>query len=184
MHEPEHITVNILNPTDTFFVGDFHFDHTNIIEYANRPFKSTEEMNLTMLNNYNNAVNDSSLVFFLGDMAFGKDSKKPRWWLSQLKGNIIYIKGSHDNGIRPTSIGLNALRVCDLCEFKFERIEFLLTHIPVSVKNYGGWNIHAHTHDHDQKNLDKRKFCVSVEAINYTPISLIKIIEEIHGSSN
>ncbi len=32
-----------------FFTSDTHFNHTNIIQYCQRPFKSTDEMNEAMI---------------------------------------------------------------------------------------------------------------------------------------
>ena len=39
-----------------FFTSDTHFNHTNIIRYCDRPFRSTDEMNEKMIDNWNSAV--------------------------------------------------------------------------------------------------------------------------------
>ena len=39
-----------------FFTSDTHFNHTNIIRYCDRPFKSTDEMNEKLIGNWNSAV--------------------------------------------------------------------------------------------------------------------------------
>jgi calcineurin-like phosphoesterase family protein len=164
---------NILNPDNTFFIGDFHFDHTNVIKYCNRPFQSTEEMNKVMLDNYNRVVKDNSIVFFLGDMAFDRGSHPAKWWLSQLQGNIIFIKGSHDKGVRPTNTEdcyLSLVIDTDLGKT-------LLTHEPQEGKEY--WQIHAHTHSTKMLDVELKRVCVSVEAINYTPVSLQQIYKSI-----
>jgi len=39
-----------------WFTADFHFGHNNIIPYCNRPFRSVEEMDLTILERLNASV--------------------------------------------------------------------------------------------------------------------------------
>lgn len=39
-----------------FFTSDTHFNHTNILRYCNRPFKTVGQMNETIITNWNNVV--------------------------------------------------------------------------------------------------------------------------------
>lgn len=78
-------------------IADTHFYHTNIIKYCDRPFSSTEEMDITMIDNWNSVVNPEDTTYHLGDFAFGKGS---RWRIAEyramLNGKIILFKGNHD----------------------------------------------------------------------------------------
>jgi calcineurin-like phosphoesterase family protein len=78
-----------------FFTSDTHFGHDNIIKFCDRPFKNIEEMDYKLIENWNKKVPQDGLVFHLGDFAWGGYEfwKKIR---DQLNGEIILIKGNHD----------------------------------------------------------------------------------------
>lgn len=170
-----------------WLIGDTHFDHTNIIRYCNRPFASTEEMNNCILRNWRKTIKPKDVVYFLGDMTFGRGSRKPRWWAAQLSGKIIWIKGSHDHGIRPSSIVEGIEKVALNCYITCNGIEFMLVHDPFDaiLNAWRGWIIHAHNHDnrpHIDNRFGHKRISVSVEVINYKPISLATIVREIGGT--
>ena len=76
--------------------SDTHFNHANIIKYCNRPFSSVEEMNETIIANWNKVVSERDIVYHLGDFALGDKSLIPNI-LRRLNGCIKVIMGNHDN---------------------------------------------------------------------------------------
>lgn len=79
---------------NTFFTSDSHWNHSRIIELCKRPFKDVEEMNNSLIENWNKVVPKDGTVFHLGDFAFGGSSI----WndiLDQLNGKIYLILGNH-----------------------------------------------------------------------------------------
>lgn len=64
----------------TWFTGDWHLGHTNIIRYCNRPFKDVTEMNSSLINNINELVMPNDRIINLGDVAFkGAEEMLPKW---------------------------------------------------------------------------------------------------------
>jgi calcineurin-like phosphoesterase family protein len=78
-----------------FFTSDTHANHGNIIDFCNRPFADSEEMDRVMVERWNEKVPEDGIVFHLGDFAWGGYNvwKKFR---DQLNGRIVLIKGNHD----------------------------------------------------------------------------------------
>lgn len=154
---------------NTWLISDTHFDHNNIIRYCGRPFSSVTEMNTVLLDNWNSLVQPQDTIYFLGDLAFGRGSRPAQWWLRQLKGNIMLIKGSHDNGLSAPHYRILHTALGDT----------LLLHDPADIPDWWpGWTIHGHSHNtRPFIDPESKLVNVSVEAIDYRPVSLERIIE-------
>ena len=81
----------------TFFTSDLHFGHSNIIIYDNRPFSSVDEMDLELIKRWNAKVSNEDTVYVIGDMFIGINPDYIYNILDSLNGNIVLIKGNHDN---------------------------------------------------------------------------------------
>lgn len=162
-----------------WLISDTHFDHANIIRYCSRPFGSVQAMNLTMLYSWNKTVESDDIVYFLGDMSFGRHSRQAWYWLDLLNGRKIFIRGSHDQEIR----GDNVLKIIDMEMIQVDSIPFLLVHNTFNpiANGWDGWIIHGHSHNHVPF-LDSKRINVSVEVIGYKPISLYEILERIKNA--
>ena len=53
-----------------YFISDTHFYHHRILEYTNRPFDRIEDMNETIIENWNKVVTPKDTVYHLGDVGF------------------------------------------------------------------------------------------------------------------
>lgn len=73
--------------------SDTHFNHANIIKYCNRPFSSVEEMNETIVENWNKVVSWDDIIYHLGDFALGDKSLIPNI-LGRLNGRVKIIMGN------------------------------------------------------------------------------------------
>lgn len=50
-----------------YYIADTHFGHKNILTLCNRPFESIEQMNLTLIENWNSKVKNNDHIYILGD---------------------------------------------------------------------------------------------------------------------
>lgn len=156
-----------------FLIGDLHLDHENIIEYCGRPFDSVAEMNTYMVRRWNETVGTGDLVYYLGDVSFGRGSRSAKFWLPKLNGRKILVKGNHDR-----SRDLRGFEWYNSLVRSYNGAKFLLIHTPLEApEDWSGWIIHGHHHDN---NLNRYPFIeranqtinVSAEVLNYKPIEL------------
>ncbi len=169
------IKLTIEQIPNTYLIADTHFDHKNIIRYCHRPFPDVKAMNSIILQNWQHTVRSDSLVFFLGDMSYGRGARPSSWWLRKLPGRIIYIRGNHEIG-KPRGNNVVAMAYKIILDANGE--QFYLTHDPANIpSDWDGWGIHGHKHN-TVPFIDyrKKRVCVSVEAINYRPLNLASLL--------
>lgn len=147
-----------------YIIGDLHFGHSAMVDRFGRPFSSVDEMNLIIIQNWNNIVTPIDRVYLLGDVSM---NRKYLNLCSQLNGKKVLIKGNHD-----------IFRLKDYLPY-FEDIRsyiiedwIVVSHMPILLGDGGKFigNIHAHVHSNDIN--DYRYINVSAERVNYTPVLL------------
>lgn len=128
---------------NVFFTADEHFSHYNAIKYSNRPFKSVEEMNETLINNHNSIVGKDDITFHLGDFTLLNSIE----WvhkdlIDQLNGEHIFLKGSHDYWMKDK----NSLTLVDLMvdNYHITLCHYCLRTWPRS--HYNSWHLYGHSH--------------------------------------
>lgn len=165
----------------TFVMADPHFGHHGTAcvfkredGQPMRPFSSVEEQDETMVANWNRVVRPGDKVYVLGDVTM-----KPRLMqevMPRLVGKKTLIRGNHDIGkIKDYLKWFGEVHACRKMD------GFLMTHIPIHpncVSRYGA-NVHGHLHWRTID--DPRYLCVSVEQINYTPISFEEVRERLRN---
>ena len=67
-----------------FFTSDLHLGHENCIRLCNRPFSSIEEMDETLIENWNRKVTGKDTVYILGDLIY-RSKKPPEEYLRRLR---------------------------------------------------------------------------------------------------
>jgi calcineurin-like phosphoesterase family protein len=169
-----------------FFISDPHFFHKNIIKYCNRPFSSVDEMNETMIENYNRLVKPKHSVLWCGDCFFAKN-KESRKIMTRLNGEKHLVLGNHDSdpfnmvsrGFSSVvdeiclSIAGRKVKICHYDQWEFrspwdDRYESLRP-----LVNPDEILIHGHTHQKSPVLLNQLN--VGVDAWNFGPVSFDEV---------
>jgi len=164
-----------------FYTSDQHFFHANIIKYCKRPFSSVEQMNQTLINNWNKKVTNKDNVYILGDLSWGSIDQTLEI-LKQLKGRKYFIKGNHDGFI------LNGIRgqfewVRDYAMIKDDGQKVVLFHYPIyawDCQFHGSIHLYGHIHNNYEQYPElltwKNAYNVGVEVNDYEPKTLKEIL--------
>jgi len=158
-----------------WFTADHHFEHENIIKYENRPFESVSKMNKTMIEKWNEYVDEVDVVYVLGDFSWGSTALV-RDLLKKLNGYKYIVIGSHD-----TKIGSSVNRGFDgvfpeLAILELDNTRLILKHEP----SYTLEGIFLCGHVHGKWKTLRNDFGgfnlnVGVDVRDYRPISLHEI---------
>ena len=166
-----------------FYTADLHFGHEKIIELAYRPFKTIEEMDKTLIENWNRKVGKNDLIYVIGDFTI-LNTAKYKEYTDQLNGQKYLILGNHDRPHPKGFIGISQYHTVRdgnyrvimfhwAIEFWQGRMEKDYCDKPV---------VHFHGHSHGLiKNEPLNRFDVGVDCWNYEPVTLKEIL---NGNSN
>lgn len=171
-----------------FITSDTHFGHANIIKYCKRPFADVEEMNETLVANWNAVVSSEDEVWHLGDLALGKAPDIIAIG-RQLNGKKYLLRGNHDRnnwsvyaaaGFKQAmGWGKTAVGTKHIGDFGY----LYFSHRPPTdeqlQKTYARLWIHGHTHStHGVMNrLRPRTMDMSVEGWDYAPVAWPEIVK-------
>jgi calcineurin-like phosphoesterase family protein len=156
-----------------FFTADEHYFHDKIRAYCARPFASVEEMNDTLIANFNAVVSKQDVTIHAGDFAFGHTNDINKI-IAQLNGNHIFLKGSHDRWMQNSAkfmwrgtVKGQFIVACHYALRTWERA------------HYGSWQVYGHSHG----NLPPigKQWDVGVDNNDFKPVSfeqLQKIMEK------
>jgi len=193
----------ILTDVD-YVVSDLHVNHQNIIKYCRSDrFAETEEglddMNWTLLANWNRTVDPDDTVVFVGDFAWLRDAdavtqRKVDNLSATLNGEIIFIRGDHDH-VRPSTVDAWTYAVA----IQHKGRSYFVSHFPGDTPaslpgggmspefehhlpaNYAerldGWRIHGHHHNNWPEhyplvNPEQQTINCSVELTDYRPLAM------------
>ena len=148
-----------------FVTSDTHFFDELLLgltDFAVRPFLLASMMNETIIENWNKVVAPSDTVYHLGDIAvhFIRPERKSHQdvydVLKRLNGNLVLIKGNHDNRALFKYLAKHNYEVNGKPKFtfhdvgtliKYDHRQYYLTHYPLMLGIAPKIiNLHGHIH--------------------------------------
>ena len=158
-----------------YYISDLHIGHKNVLNcehstnFDNRPFKTFEEMNETIINNINTVCNRGDDLYLVGDIVWRVNDESISL-ISRIKPKMHLIRGNHEN-LKDSRYTRLFCEICDYKELsdniKGKNYGVVLSHYPIMFWNkmrqvnndgsikYKGYNIllYGHTHNTEEENL-------------------------------
>ena len=140
-----------------YFIADLNFGHKNCMSFDNRPFKTIEEHDETIIKNWNNVVGIDDEVYLLGDISWYNSTKTIEIF-NNLNGNIHLIKGNHDDKLlrnkelQKRFVEITNYKELDIGDGKI----IVLCHYPIPCFNkhyYGSYHFYGHVHTGFEDNM-------------------------------
>ena len=162
-----------------YFTADNHYCHKNIIKYESRPFNSVEEMNETLIDNWNRKVKSKDEIYILGDFIFS-NGLIANQLIKRLNGKKYLIKGNHDSFLKYKEFDTSLLEwVKDYCVIKQNKLPIILFHYPIARfdrQHYGAIHLYGHVHSRPNDLNITNAYNVGVDVNGYEPISLEEVL--------
>jgi calcineurin-like phosphoesterase family protein len=152
-----------------WFTSDEHYGHKKIIKYCDRPFNTVEEMNQTIIAQFNSKVAKQDTTVHIGDTCWAKSLEEAHSkYIRHLNGNHIFVKGSHDHWL-PSSAKYMWRKMIDgkfvvCCHYAMRTWERSFHY---SWQFYGHW--------HKDKGNEGLQYNVCVDVNDFYPVSLEEI---------
>jgi calcineurin-like phosphoesterase family protein len=173
-----------------WFTADLHFNHTNVIKYANRPFRNAagepdvQMMNEALIERCNALVKPEDVLYILGDLALGPHPESISL-VKRLNGKKHWVFGNHDKSLRKNPAMLALFESAqDFTEIKItipkSSQSITLCHYAMKVWNkshYGAWQLYGHSHNNLRDDPHALQLDVGVDAWGYKPVSFEQIRE-------
>lgn len=167
-----------------YYIADLHLGHENIIKLSNRPFKTVEEMDKTLIDNWNSRITDNDDVYILGDFSYkGQD---PVLYLKQLKGRKHLLIGNHDAKLlKNPDCRKYFVEIKDRITVNDNGIQIVCDHFPmVEWNGYYRNVLHFYGHIHNNFENETNKYIsgiknaynVGVDIIGFMPRTAKEII--------
>jgi calcineurin-like phosphoesterase family protein len=161
-----------------WFTSDTHLGHYNIIKYCNRPFTSVQQMDETIIRNWNSVVQPEDTIYHLGDFTFYREEEKVLNLLRRLNGTKIFVFGNHDKVMWNQQVRKQFSAMYPFHEINIDKQRITLCHYAMKVWNgshRGSWQLYGHSHGTIPDPTDALQIDVGVDCHGFTPISFEQI---------
>lgn len=158
-----------------WFTSDTHFGHRFMLTAYSRPYSCVEEMDESIIKNWNDRVSKGDIIYHLGDLSFSNVGKTNSI-INRLNGEKYLIIGNHDKRKIKKYEGFGWIK--QAYELKHQGQHIWMQHFPCrswEKSSYGSWHLFGHCHGHA---MPWGKSCdVGVDCWDMAPVSFETISE-------
>ena len=136
----------------TWITSDLHFGHANIMKFCpgtRSRFKDVDDMNETMIREWNEIVQDGDTVYILGDFAFLPADKAVKV-ANRLNGDKILVEGNHDRKLLNDPVFRRCFKeVHQYLSITYDKHRICMFHYPIAEwdqMHRGALHFHGHLH--------------------------------------
>lgn len=163
-----------------YVTADLHLDHPAILKYnpETRPFANIDEMNETIVRNWNSEVGRNDFVIIVGDLAYRNYAK----WASILHGRKYLVLGNHDNINQEAK--KHFIKVCEILEKRIYGQKCFFCHYPClswADKHTGAYMLHGHCHGRLAEDDTNKRCDVSMDVWGMHVVPLQVVFEKIRS---
>ena len=152
-----------------WFTADEHYGHKNIIKYCDRPFKTDEEMDQTLIDNHNSVVGENDVVFHIGDFTL-RSRNFAQSIIRQLNGSHVFLEGSHDRWLKQSHA--EQIRTLTTDSYMIVMCHYCLRTWHCS--HYGAYHVYGHSHG--KLPPIGKSWDIGVDNNHYLPVSLEQLV--------
>ena len=162
-----------------YFTSDQHFRHKNIIKYCERPFATIDDMETAIIKRYNKKVSPNDTVFFVGDFSLYIKMEELNYFLKNMHGFKILIKGNHDRLSRNKYLEAGFDEFCKTgVTLKYKNKSFYVTHRP---RYLGAADYVICGHVHQIYKMRDNFINIGVDVWNFCPVGIEEIYQLTQG---
>lgn len=172
------------------WTADWHFLHKNMLRYCNRPFKDTNHMHKSIIENFNDVLTENSHLWILGDVSMTSTSNmnKVAALISKIKGHKHLVLGNHDEARPYTYINhVGFTTVHTSMWFQHEKLNFFMAHDPAVynvVESTGSIMLCGHVHLLFKHLFPHKKVInVGVDAWDFKPVGIEQVLEIVNDNA-
>jgi len=170
----------------TWFTSDTHWGHAGILKESmhcrrDLVFSSVEEMDETMIANWNSVVGPKDEVWHLGDFAYRCSLEYAESVFRRLRGRKHLVIGNHEQ--RGKRLGWESQQ--NYKEITVDDRDLVLFHYSMrSWNRQHHGSIHLYGHSHGSLAPLGMSLDVGVDCWSFRPVSLDEIMARIDGSED
>ena len=165
-----------------WITSDTHFGSNRTLELFKRPFKSVDEMDKVIIENWNRVVSEGDTVLHIGDFGNYEVAKSLNGTVVLVFGNNELLDYESDKGLLDKRLQDSSIRIGAIKRpyfFRYKNMTIGASHKPIDAKKMyeeGKCDFIVFGHIHKLQMVKEFGLNVSMDCHNFAPVSIDEAI--------